>query len=157
MRFRLKGATRAAIHDLGGIEVAARILNLSTAQVGRYQHQGADDFISIANAALLESQDGVEPHITRALAALNGNTLVQVPKADTAGKWSAGIAAAMKETGDLLSGFGAALADGEINREEAQRLLIEADQAMSALASLRDQLQRQADALPAPLGRETPG
>lgn len=149
IRARLKGATRLLFHDMGGLEASAALLNLSVSQVGRYQHASQDDFITIAGAAVLESQHGVGPHVTQALAAINGSILVPRPPMDGDGRWVSHLAATVKETGEFMSTFGSALAnDGTVSPEEALRLIQEADQALSALMAVRSELERHAGLTP---------
>lgn len=144
IRHRLKGATRLLIHDTGGIEAAAHLLGLSTAHVGRWQNMATEDSISILCAALLEAQDSVHPHVTQALAAIGGHILVARPRIEGEGRWAAHLAATVKESGDVLSRFGEALAnDGEVSAREAEGLLVEVDQALSALSGLRAELEKQ--------------
>lgn len=145
MRARLKGATRLLINDLGGLEASAALLKLSVSQLGRYQHIDADDFMTVASVAALEAHAGVRPHVTQALAAINGHILVPRPHADGDGKWVAHLASTVKETGEFLAVFGAALSDdGAVTAAEALRLIAEADQALSALMAVRTELERYA-------------
>jgi hypothetical protein len=143
---RLKGATRQLFGEYGSLEAVAKEIGISHSQAGRYQDVRAPDVISIDKVALLESADGVRPHVTRTLAALNGHVLVAMPKVPADGKWSAHLAATAKEAGDVLSRLGEALAnDGTVSAAEAAKLLPEVEQAISVLsgvkAALEDMLQ----------------
>lgn len=150
---RLKGATRLLIHDLGGLEAAHTLTGISVSQLGRYQNVGADDFITVQIAAALESQSGVRPHVTLAMAALGGHILVPRPENSGSGKWAAHLAATVKEAGDVLSEFGKAIAnDGDVSPDEAEHLIVEVDQALSALMAFRRELERQVS-----LGKAPPG
>lgn len=141
---RLKGATRLLIRDVGGIEAAADILGMGHSQVGRYQQAQSSDFMSVLSAATLESQDGVRPHMSQAMAAIGKHILVPRPNVDGDAKWTMHLAATAKEAGDFLSGFGQALGnDGRIGPAEALALLPEVDQALSALMAVRRELEKQ--------------
>lgn len=135
---QLKGATRLLIRDVGTVEAAAAICQVGHSIVGRYQHVDAPEFITIDKVAVLESQDGVYPHVTQALAAAAGHILVARPKVPADGIAAAHLAAVAKEAGDVLSRFGTSLAgDGAIDAGEARKLIAEVDQALGALTALR--------------------
>lgn len=140
---RLKGATRLLIRDIGGLEPAAAIAGCSVGQMGRYQHVDSPDSITIDKVVALESAEGVFPHVTQAIAAACKHILVPRPVILGDGTWAAHLATTCKEAGDLLSGLGTALAnDGKVSADEAERLLPEVDQALSAITALRQELER---------------
>ncbi len=141
---RIKGATRLAFRQFGSLDAVAEILGRGHAQVGRYQDVNSPDVITADQIAVLESQDGVSPHITRTLAALNGHILVAMPKVRPEGKWAKSLADIAKETGEVLARLGNALADdGTVSVREARELLPEIEQALSALSSARSALEEQ--------------
>lgn len=140
---RLKGATRLLFRQVGSLEAVAHIASVSHGHAGRYQLAESPDFITIEKVAALESQEGVFPHVTQALAALSGHVLVPRPVITGDGMWAAHLAHTAKEAGDLLSGLGIALAnDGAVSAAEAAALMPEVDQALSAITALRQELER---------------
>lgn len=144
---RLKGATRLLFRQVGSLEAVAAIAGVSHGHAGRYQHADAPDFITIERVVALESQEGVFPHVTQAMAAASGHILVARPTVHGEGKWASLMASTVKETGELLSAFGSALLDdGTVSVAEAEKLIAEADQAASALASLRAALEQRLSA-----------
>lgn len=138
---RLKGATRQLFRQFGSLEAVSELLGVSHAQAGRYQHIDAPDVITVDRAALLEAQEGVTPHVTRTMAALNGHILVAMPTATGAGAWAAHLAATAREAGDVISRLGEALADdGTVTPDEARKLIVDVEQAVSVLSSVRHAL-----------------
>lgn len=135
---RLKGATRQLFRQFGSLEAVAAVIGVSHAQAGRYQHVDAPDMISVDKAALLESQDGVDPHITRTMAAVNGHVLVALPRVHADGAWAKHLADTARKAGDVLSQLGEALAnDGDVSAAEAARVLPDVEQAISVLSGVQ--------------------
>lgn len=142
---RLKGATRLLFSQIGSLDAVAKFAGVSHGHAGRYQHADTPDFITIERVVALESQDGVYPHVTQAMAALSGHILVPRPTVHGDAKWNLHMAATAKEAGELLSVFASALQDdGTVNASEAEKLLVEVDQAATALAALRAALEQRA-------------
>jgi hypothetical protein len=121
---RLKGATRLAVHDAGGVEAAGSLLDLSHVHVSRYQNANeAATFISIDRVAALESLDGVRPHITTALAEIAGCILIPRPRVPADGKWSRMLGEIGKDCGDTIAAVAEALSDdGAISANEIRSL-----------------------------------
>lgn len=142
---RLKGATRLLFRQIGSLDAVAEIAKVSHGHAGRYQHADTPDFITIERVVALESQEGVFPHVTQALAAASGHVLVPRPTVHGDAKWNLHMAATAKEAGELLSVFASALQDdGTVSAAEAEKLIVEVDQATSALAALRAALEERA-------------
>lgn len=146
---RLKGATRLLFRDVGSLEAVAKIAGVGHSQAGRYQHADMPDFITIDKVVALESCEGVFPHVTQALASVSGHILVARPTFEGEGVWTAHMAATAQRAGALLSDFGLALqGDGTVDKREAEKLLVDVDQAMGALMSLRAALEKEAGTTP---------
>lgn len=139
---RIKGATRQLFGQFGSLDAVAACLGLSHSQVGRYQDVRAPDVITADKIALLESQDNVDPHITRTLAALNGHILVAMPKVPADGKWAKHLADIAKEAGEVISRLGESMAnDGTVSADEARRLLPDVAEAMGKLSAVQAALE----------------
>lgn len=134
---KLKGATRLALRQVGSLESAAGLIGIRHAHLSRCQLPDHTDTLSIAAVARMEALAGVEPHVTRALAALTGHVLVPAQRAGRATDLGQHLAQVGKETGEVLSSLGAALLDGRIDDRERADLLRSCDEAESAIATLR--------------------
>jgi hypothetical protein len=154
---RLKGATRALIAAAGGVDGVAATLAMSRSQVSNYQNVSEPSFMPIDKVAALEALDGVEAHVTMALAAMTGRAVVQLPTADDDVAWTKALGSLAKEIGEVMAGVGAALADdGQVSVAERDTLNIlkDVNEAASRLATLRAMLLRSAEAsLPPTLRR----
>src|SRR6056297_3166227 len=125
----LKKHTEALVKDVG-IEPACELTGKSKATLGRYyadHDEHADRFIPMDAVAALE-QVSSYPHVTSALAELNGITLSFEQRRDNSsnkGGVNSDVVALSQRFAMLMSEYHQSIADGVISANEARRLLRE--------------------------------
>lgn len=127
----LKDATARLIEAVGGLKSAAELSRVGVSQLHAYAAEDQPTtYMPVDIARALEAASG-QPSITHCLAAAGGYTLHRQDNGDGA------IHTTIKEVGDVLSTLGQALADGQIDRDEASALIREIDEAMTQMTGLR--------------------
>lgn len=130
----LKNGVRRAVKQAGGgLRELAGMTRLSSAQLSRFGDLSTDQWVPLDVAADLDSLAG-EPVITRALAEMLGFDLVSARGGVEMASVTQHLAGIARESGDVLSSFAQAVADGRITPAEA--MVIERD-----LADLDAQVQ----------------
>ena len=125
----LKKHTELLVKDVG-IEKACQLTGKSKATLGRYyadHDEHADRFIPVDAVAALE-QVSSYPHVTSALAELNGITLSFEKQRDNAtrkGGVNSDVVALSQRFAMLMSEYHQSIEDGVISANEARRLLRE--------------------------------
>ncbi|MGB7262801.1 MAG: hypothetical protein WBC68_12085 [Albidovulum sp.] len=124
----LKKHSEALVKDIG-IEAAAKLSGKSKATLGRYYSddpEHSDRFMPIDVVAALEKEARF-PHVTAALADLNGITLSHDQDRKNAGKGgiNADVVALSQRFAMLMAEYSQSMEDGKITINEAKRLLSE--------------------------------
>lgn len=145
---KLKAATKRLMQACGGQEGAAATIgeakgvNVRQQRLSDCGNDKKPDFLRVDEVAILEDsaeRDGAWPHVTRVLAARCGFILVPRPvviasKAD----WLQGSAGVSKEASDVQTAIADAFADdGEVDGDEADRIISECDAGIERLLQLR--------------------
>lgn len=143
----LKKHTEALVKDVG-IEPACVLTGKSKATLGRYYSDNpehADRFMPIDAVVALE-QAASFPHVTSALAELNGITLSRDdrrPNQARSGGVNSDVIALSQRFAQLMSEYQQAIADGIITINEAKRLLKEAVALQQVLMDMKLSLERE--------------
>lgn len=136
---RLKTAWKALVQDLGGVEATAAATRAGRTLASDYGNVASDRYVPVDIILDAEIIAGT-PHVTAALAALQGYALVP-RQADPAAQIATLLAAVGRESGEVFASAAVALADGKLTSAEALSLVGElADlerAAATAIASLR--------------------
>lgn len=125
----LKKHTEALVKDVG-IEVACQLTGKSKATLGRYysdHDEHADRFMPIDAVAALEAAAS-HPHVTTALAELNGVSLSHDEprrKNNQGGGINSDVIALSQRFAMLMGEYHMSIEDGVISLNEAKRLLRE--------------------------------
>lgn len=143
----LSGATGDAVHAAGKQVYVAHMLGRGQSTINAWGNEEAAEFIPLRLVPALErmatGQEGW-PHITRALARMQGFELFRLPPPDgDAGDWLAQIGLLWSEGGDVASKMCAALGDGRICADDVRRLRMieEAEQLVSVAVTLLGRLR----------------
>lgn len=139
----LKKHTEALVKDVG-IEPACELTGKSKATLGRYysdNDEHMDRFMPVDAVAQLEAAASY-PHVTSALAELNGNALNR----DENGKNSDGginsdVIALSQRFAMLMSEYQQSIEDGVITVNEAKRLLRETVELQKVLVDMKLHLE----------------
>jgi hypothetical protein len=135
---RIKAAFRQLVKQAGGQESAASITRVSGHQtIGRYCRPQDAQHAPLDVVADLERDTG-DAIVTRALADLAGFILVPKPLGEGAPSHISvtELGTIAKETGEVITNLGMALADGKITPAEATQVRGEIREAMEALARI---------------------
>ncbi|WP_298296340.1 hypothetical protein [uncultured Litoreibacter sp.] len=123
----LKKHTEALVKDVG-IEVACELTGRSKATLGRYYSDNpehAERYMPIDAVVSLEAVSSY-PHVTTALAEINGNTLEANDNATrNSASVNADIVALAQRFAMLMSEYNMSIEDGVITANEAKRMLSE--------------------------------
>ncbi|GBQ14786.1 hypothetical protein [Swaminathania salitolerans] len=141
----LKTATQAAVRLVGGVEAAASCTRVGKTQISEYQNRNSAHIAPIDVAVALDIS-AQQPVILAAMASITGFALLPIAFGEGCAATAMGdVAASASET---LSAALRALADGRIDRSEAQdlsqrlshliRISTDALQKMQALAFRAD-------------------
>ncbi|MDL2172029.1 MULTISPECIES: hypothetical protein [Asaia] len=115
----LKTATQAAIRHLGGVEAAASCTRVGKTQISEYQNRNSSHVAPVDVAVALDLY-AQEPLILASMAAIEGYALLPLTFGEGCAATAMGDVAA-SASGTLTAAL-RALADGEIDRPEAQDL-----------------------------------
>jgi len=129
MRFRyLKKHTEALVKDVG-VEPACELTGRSKATLGRYYsdaEEHSDRFMPIDAVAALEAV-ATYPHVTSALAEMNGNSISydSSRQANDQSSVNSDVVALAQRFAMLMSEYNQSIEDGVITANEAKRMLTE--------------------------------
>lgn len=143
----LKKHTEALVKDVG-IEPACKITGKSKATLGRYysdHDEHSDRFMPIDAVALLEAESGY-PHVTSALAELNGITLTfedRRANGDRKSTVNSDVIALSQRFAMLMAEYQQSIADGSISINEAKRLLRETTMLQQVLVDMKLNLENE--------------
>ena len=138
---RLKAAVRLLVGQAGGTEGAAELTRVGKSNTSNYGNINMPDcHAPIDVVADLEDFSGDMP-VTRALAALQGCVVIKIdPQAG--GIWGSKLADFGKETAEVFSRMGAAMADdGKIDAREARACLPEVEDVLKVTIGLYEALK----------------
>lgn len=139
----LKKHTEALVKDVG-IEPACKLTGKSKATLGRYYadtDEHADRFMPIDAVAALEASASY-PHVTSALAELNGITLsYSADRKNVEGSINTDVVALAQRFAQLMSEYNLSIADGVITVNEAKRMLSETLELQKVLMEIKLHLE----------------
>lgn len=123
---QIKTATKLVLKDLGGADAAETCTRVGRSQLFDYGNIGMDKFIPVDVALDLERVGG-SPHITAALARMQGYMLVQIEVPRERGTLAVLIAEIGRDVGELFATAAGALTHDKLTEAERQDLLRELD------------------------------
>lgn len=139
----LQAATRCAVASLGGIKVAAALLNISAARVSDYQNEGnpekAGQYINVHQAMILDQElmaQGHDPILIQTYARLLGGTFSPTPEGLDRTDLKGQITEHVMHNAKLLAEWIPAAADNKYSAEEAAVIGPLAQQAIQNLSDL---------------------
>ena len=143
----LKKHTEALVKDVG-ILTACKLTGKSKATLGRYYsdaEEHADRFMPIDAVAALEAKASY-PHVTSALAELNGGALSynDTPR-NSQGGVNSDVVALSQRFAVLMGEYHQSIEDGVISINEAKRLLRETTALQKVLIDMKLNLEHEAD------------
>ena len=138
----LSDATGDAVHAAGKQEFVARTLRRGQTTVNNWGNIEQSEFIPLRLVPALErlatGQDG-HPHITRALAQMQGYELYALPSPDMgAGDWLAQLGTLSSEGADIIGKVCTSLADQRVCARDVRQhgLIAEAEQLVRVAVTL---------------------
>lgn len=143
----LKKHTDTLVKDVG-VEPACEITGKSKATLGRYysEHpEHADRYMPIDTVARLE-QSASYPHVTAALAELNGGSLnhdSRAPGRVRPGGVNSDVIALSQRFATLMAEYQQSIEDGVITVNEAKRLLQETTRLQQVLVDMKLHLEEE--------------
>lgn len=142
----LKGACRALVRAVGGVEAAENYCRVGKTRLSDYGNPRTDLFMPVDVVMDLEADaHGTPgfPQVTGFLARQIGFALVALPTADAgADTIHVQLAEACGESNDVIEGTLKALRDGKIDRAEARALMPECIQAAEAFVRFHALLEQ---------------
>ncbi|MEP3346511.1 MAG: hypothetical protein ABJN34_15780 [Litoreibacter sp.] len=140
----LKKHTEALVKDVG-VEVACELTGRSKATLGRYYSESdehADRYMPLDAVAALEAKASF-PHVTQALAEVNGNALdVDTGrKSNETGSVNSNVVALAQRFAMLMSEYNQSISDGIITVTEAKRMLSETLELQKVLVEMKLHLE----------------
>lgn len=139
----LRMRTAELIRQVGGLAKAATLCRVGKSTLARYTSNNPEDaecFVPVDVIHDLERHAG-EPLVTVELCQLAGGAFVSHPKVPPSREeLLAQLAAQAKEQSDLTTAICAAVADGEVTREEAALALLEQEEVLRVGAAMRARL-----------------
>lgn len=140
---------RDLVEQAGGLKNAAYFTGKSTSHIGRYQSPNDHDSITLRDIRKLEEctvGKGGHPLITRYLANQNGFVLIKLPTDNPSpGQLMKYIGAMTKELGEVSKHILDALADGEIDSDEARGAIEECFDLLRVTVGLVEALKQLVD------------
>ncbi|SDX14614.1 hypothetical protein [Litoreibacter albidus] len=144
----LKKHTEALVKDVG-VEAACKLTGRSKATLGRYYSESdehADRYMPLDAVAALEAAASF-PHVTQALAEINGNSL----EVDTGRKSNdpsvssvnSNVVALAQRFAMLMSEYNQSISDGIITVTEAKRMLSETLELQKVLVEMKLHLEEE--------------
>lgn len=145
----LKKHTEALVKDVG-IEAACQLTGKSKATLGRYYSdydEHAERFMPVDAVAALEKAASY-PHVTAALAELNGGALsrdTRRPNTKDTGGVNSDVIVLSQRFAMLMGEYHQSIEDGVISANEARRLLKETLEIQRVLIDIKLHLEDEAD------------
>lgn len=145
----LKKHTEALVKDVG-IEPACELTGKSKATLGRYysEHDEHSDRFMPVDAVVLLERSAKYPHVTSALAELQGITLShddRRPNSDRPGGVNSDVIALSQRFAMLMSEYQQSIEDGVITVNEAKRLLKETTLLQQVLVDMKLHLEEEGE------------
>ncbi len=141
----LKKHTEALVKDVG-IEAACKLTGRSKATLGRYYSDNlehTDRYMPIDAVVALEAAASY-PHVTTALAEVNGNTLSSKGNRNRSGESVNSDIVALAQRFALLMGeYNLSIEDGVITANEAKRMLTETLALQKVLVEMKLHLEEE--------------
>ncbi|MEM9582802.1 MAG: hypothetical protein AAGA08_06775 [Pseudomonadota bacterium] len=141
----LKKHTEALVKDVG-IEVACKLTGRSKATLGRYYSDNAehaDRYMPIDAVVSLEAVASY-PHVTTALAEVNGNSLnANENRLRNSDNVNADIVALAQRFAMLMGEYNMSIEDGVITANEAKRMLTETLALQKVLVEMKLHLEEE--------------
>ncbi len=137
----LKTAMKLLTQDLGGVEAAATTTRVGKSQLSDYSNVHDNQFVPADVLLDLETVGGT-PHVTAALARIQGYELVAVV-ARAEHELSVLMAHLGRDVGHAFAAAAEALADGHIDEAEAHHLTARLEAVRCASASAMAWLRKQ--------------
>ncbi len=142
----LKKHTEMLVKDVG-IEAAGELIGKSKATIGRYyanNEEHADRFMPINAVASLEAAASF-PHVSTALAELNGNKLsLGHENRPSEATVNSDIVALAQRFANLMGEYNLSIEDGVITATEAKRMLSETLELQKVLVDMKLHLESEA-------------
>jgi len=139
----LKKHTEMLVKDVG-VEASCGLTGRSKATLGRYYSDAdehRDRFMPVDAVAALEAESSY-PHVTSALAELNGNSIsASSPRSDVPGGVNSDVVALAERFAKLMSEYHHSIQDGVITVNEAKRMLSETLALQSVLVDMKLHLE----------------
>lgn len=140
----LSTATKRAIGAAGGLEDVEKETVAKRSQLSRCCNPALSDSITIRDAVTVDDMTHGAPgfpNIVRAMARQLNCLVIEMPSLpDDPAQLQASLLCLTVELGDVAREIGDALRDGEVSRNEAQRVLAQIDELDAASAQLRAKL-----------------
>lgn len=141
----LKKHTEALVKDVG-IEVACKLTGRSKATLGRYYSDNAehsDRYMPIDAVVALEAVSSY-PHVTTALAEVNGNSLnANENRSRNSDSVNSDIVALAQRFAMLMGEYNMSIEDGVITANEAKRMLTETLALQKVLVEMKLHLEEE--------------
>ncbi|RLJ59418.1 hypothetical protein BCF46_1567 [Litoreibacter meonggei] len=141
----LKKHTEALVKDVG-VEAACKLTGRSKATLGRYYSESeehADRYMPLDAVASLEAAASF-PHVTQALAEINGNTLeVDTGRKGNAESVNSNVVALAQRFAMLMGEYNLSISDGIITVTEAKRMLSETLELQKVLVEMKLHLEEE--------------
>lgn len=139
----LKKHTEALVKDVG-VEAACKLTGRSKATLGRYYSESdehSDRYMPLDAVAALEAASSF-PHVTQALAEINGNTLeVDTGRKGNSASVNTNVVALAQRFAMLMGEYNQSIQDGVITATEAKRMLIETLELQKVLVEMKLHLE----------------
>lgn len=139
----LKKHTEALVKDVG-VEAACKITGRSKATLGRYysdSDEHADRYMPLDAVASLEAVASF-PHVTQALAEINGNSLeVDTGRKGNSSSVNTNVVALAQRFAMLMGEYNNSISDGVITVTEAKRMLSETLELQKVLVEMKLHLE----------------
>lgn len=143
MQKYLKKHTEMLVKDVG-IEAAGALIGKSKATIGRYyasNDEHSDRFMPIDAVAALEAASSF-PHVSTALAELNGNQLsLGTSNRVEPAQVNSDIVALARRFANLMEEYHISIEDGVITANEAKRMLTETLELQKVLVEMKLHLE----------------
>lgn len=141
----LKKHTEALVKDVG-VEVACKLTGRSKATLGRYYSEAdehADRYMPLDAVASLEAAASF-PHVTQALAEINGNALeVDSGRKSNTTSVNSNVVALAQRFAMLMGEYNHSISDGIITVTEAKRMLSETLELQKVLVEMKLHLEEE--------------
>ena len=145
MNSYLKKHTEALVKDVG-VEAACELTGRSKATIGRYysdSDEHADRYMPLDAVASLEAVASF-PHVTSALAEINGNSLtVDNQRQSNSNSVNADVVALAQRFAMLMGEYNQSISDGIITVNEAKRMLTETLELQKVLVEMKLHLEEE--------------